>query len=195
MTAGPERPEDIQDEDLIAEVAIGDRQAFEVLMRRHLARSIALAERVVGDPQEAEDIVQDAFFQLWNHADQWRPGEGRFTTWLYRIVLNRAIDVRRRRRPMAPADLLDDRPAPDPDAESLLAARQIAERAEAAVTALPERQRAALALCFQDGLTCQEAAAAMNVTVSAMESLLVRARRAVKASLWPLIRPHEGGKA
>lgn len=194
MTAGPERPEDIQDEDLIAEVAAGNRQAFEVLMRRHLRRSIALAERVVGDPQEAEDIVQDAFFQLWNHADQWRPGEGRFTTWLYRIVLNRAIDVRRRRRPQVAADVLDEHPATEPDAESVIASQQIARQAEAAVTALPERQRTALALCFQDGLTCQEAAAAMNVTVSAMESLLVRARRAVKVSLWPLIRPHEGGE-
>lgn len=195
MAAGPERLNDIPDENLIEDVAAGNRPAFEVLMRRHVKRSIAVADRILGDPGDAEDVVQEVFLQIWHHADRWRPGEGKFTTWLYRIVVNRSLDHRRRSRPLPLDDSALDRPSADPDAEAVLSERQLARQADAAVAALPERQRTALALCFYDELTCREAAKAMNVSVSAMESLLVRARRTVRERLWPLIRPSEGGGA
>jgi RNA polymerase sigma-70 factor, ECF subfamily len=194
MTARPERLEDVQDEDLMADVAAGDRRAFEVLMRRHLKRAIALADRFVGDAGDAEDVVQDAFLRLWNHAETWRPGRGRFTTWFYRILVNRCYELRRRIRPPMVDEAEIDLVSPLPGADAAVHERQLAREAEAALQALPERQRAALALCFYEDLSCQEAASVMRVSVPAMESLLVRARRSVRERLKNIMTPDGGGQ-
>jgi RNA polymerase sigma-70 factor (ECF subfamily) len=179
---------ELSDEALMAEVAAGDRAAFATLSRRHLKRSLALAQRIVGNAQDAEEIVQDAFLGVWRHADGWRGGEASFATWLYRIVVNRSLDYRRRRG-FAPLDEAGDLPTPAPDAYAAVAERQLAASVDTAISALPDRQRAALSLCYYQEMTCAEAAEVMQVSVSAMESLLVRARRLLRAKLQPLIGP------
>lgn len=170
----------------MADVAAGDRAAFTQLTRRHLRRSLALAQRVAGNAQDAEEIVQDAFLGVWRHAESWRGGEASFATWLYRIVVNRCLDYRRRRG-FAPLEEADDLPAPAPDAYAVVVERQLEASVDAAIAALPDRQRTALSLCYYQELTCAEAAQVMDVSVSAMESLLVRARRLLRAKLQPLI--------
>jgi RNA polymerase sigma-70 factor (ECF subfamily) len=180
--------ETASDEELMADVAAGDREAFACLSRRHLKRSLALAARIVGNSHDAEEIVQDAFVQVWFHADKWRGDRSRFTTWLYRIVVNRSLDYRRRRQdaPLEEAlEVADGRP----DAEALVEVGQIAQAVEAALAALPERQRAALALCFHGDMSCSQASKVLEVSVSAMESLLVRARRTVRNRLRTLFEP------
>jgi RNA polymerase sigma-70 factor, ECF subfamily len=174
------------DESLMAEVAAGDRRAFERLSRRHLRRSLALAHRVLGNPADAEEVVQDSFLQVWAHAASWRGDGSQFSTWLYRIVMNRCLDYRRRRT-FEPLDEAGEVPAPVPDALSLVADRQIAARVDAAIAALPERQKAALSLCYYGDVGCGEAARILNVSMSAMESLLVRARRTVRSRLEAVI--------
>ncbi|WP_448192415.1 RNA polymerase sigma factor [Azospirillum sp. sgz301742] len=182
--------DELSDEALMAEVAAGSRPAFAVLSRRHLKRSLGLAQRIVGNAQDAEEVVQDAFLGVWRHADGWRGDGANFTTWLYRIVVNRGLDYRRRRG-FAPLEEAEDLPAPAPDAYAVVAERQLAARVDTAIAALPDRQRAALSLCYYQDLTCAEAAAVLQVSVSAMESLLVRARRVLRAKLQPLIGPVE----
>ena len=86
------------DETLMALVAARDQRALRALMDRHMARTIGLAERVVGGNAEADDIGQEAFLRVWSHAQSFDPRTGRFTTWLYRIVLNLAIDRKRKPR-------------------------------------------------------------------------------------------------
>lgn len=172
----------------MAEVACGNRAAFTVLTRRHLRASIALSQRVVGNAADAEEIVQDAFLSVWRHADRWRGGQASFTTWLYRIVVNRSLDYRRRRG-FAPLEEADAVPSEAPDAIARVTERQYAAVVDAAIAALPERQRAALSLCYYQELTCAEAAQVLKVSVSAMESLLVRARRVLRAKLDPMINP------
>lgn len=183
--------DEADDEILMAEVAAGDRSAFDVLARRHLRRSLAVAQRVVGNASDAEEVVQDAFVQIWANADCWRGDGARFSTWLYRIVVNRAIDYRRRRR-FQPLEAAGEVPDPAAGTEALIQERQLGAVVDAAIAALPERQKAALSLCYYEGMSCAEASEVMQVSVSAMESLLVRARRVVRAKLSSLLRQKDG---
>lgn len=170
------------DDRLLSGIAAGDRHAFATLMERHLARVFSLALRVTGSRADAEDAAQEAFTRVWRKAESWRPGEARFSTWLYRVTMNLCIDARRKPR----ADQLDpDLPVidPAPGAEAVLLAHEQEARVGAAMAALPERQREAMALCYTLGLSNAEAAAAMEISVKAYESLLVRAKRDIRASL------------
>jgi len=162
----------------MALVAARDQRAFRMLMERHMARAIGLAERVVGNA-DADDVAQEAFLRVWRRAGSYDPAAGRFTTWLYRIVLNLAIDGRRRQRHVEIEQALE---VPDgaPGPVQLLMAEERGRWLAAAMAALPERQRAALALFHMEGLSAREAAQVMNVTEKAFESLLTRARSALR---------------
>jgi RNA polymerase sigma-70 factor (ECF subfamily) len=178
---------DATDEDLMMRVGNGDRAAFGELVRRHLDRTVGLAQRVSGSRGDAEEIAQEAFLRVWTKAPRWRAAEAefrgaRFTTWLYRVVVNLGID--RKRRPAHNA--LESVAEPHDPADSALAGiekAQVSARVAAAVAALPERQRAALALCFYEGLSNREAAEILALTPGAVESLLVRARRSLRQTL------------
>jgi RNA polymerase sigma-70 factor (ECF subfamily) len=170
------------DADLVARVGRGDRAAAQVLMARHLPRMLALARRMLSDSAEADDAVQDAFMQLWTHAARWEPGRAKFGTWLYRVTLNKCYD-RLRRRPTAPleaaAGVADSAPGPDASLQNTALSVQI----EAALAALPERQRAAIQLCHYQECGNIEAAEILGISVEALESLLARGRRTLRARL------------
>jgi RNA polymerase sigma factor (sigma-70 family) len=173
------------DAELVARVGRGDRAAAAQLMLRHLPKMLALARRMLSDQTEAEDAVQDAFMRVWTHAARWQPGQAKFETWLYRVTLNKCFD-RLRRRPTltieAAMEVTD--PAPSPAANLENAA--LSEEIEAAMTALPERQRAAIQLCHYQECGNIEAAEILGISVEALESLLARGRRALRARLMHL---------
>ena len=172
----------LADETLMARIAEGDDGAFSTLVARHLDRAVRTAQRLLGDRSEAEDVAQDAFLKLWQHAARWRPEGGRFTTWFYRVVVNAAID--RLRRPRLAA--LDSAPEPADERENAYRDIHRAETAKAVAAAmaeLPERQRTALTLCHYEELGNIEAAEVMGVSVGALESLLIRATRALRDRL------------
>jgi RNA polymerase sigma-70 factor (ECF subfamily) len=174
------------DEALVLRVAAGDREACRVLVERHLARIVAFARRVLGDPAAAEDVAQETFLRLWARADLWRPGRARFTTWLHRVALNLCLDrmARRREAPLDPAvEPRDD----SPSVAALVHGREIARRVDAAIAGLPESQRIAIALCHHQGLRNIEAAEAMGISVEALESLLARGRRTLREQLRDLL--------
>ncbi len=185
---------DLSDEALVALVADGDRAAYAELVARHLDRTVTIAMRVTGSRAEAEDVAQEAFLRLWRDAGRFRPEVSRFGTWFYRIAMNLCLD-RRRRRPAAPLEAAGDTADPAPDPEALIGdARQRTAVAQA-VTALPERLRAAVTLTYDAGLSNAEAAAAMEIGVKALESLLVRARKTLRQSLagWRADGTGQGG--
>ncbi|HVO04677.1 MAG TPA: RNA polymerase sigma factor [Candidatus Cybelea sp.] len=170
------------DDGLLARVANGDRQAYRLLVDRHVDRAFGLARRVLGNKSDAEDVVQDAFLKVWQRAGQWQPGRAQFSTWLYRVVVNRCLDLKRKPITAAldnVAEQSDDRP----DAYEDIVARQRQARIAAAVAALPERQRTAIALSYTAGLSNAAAAASMEISVKAFESLLVRAKRELREKL------------
>ncbi|WP_029009305.1 RNA polymerase sigma factor [Azospirillum halopraeferens] len=183
--------DEADDETLMAGTAAGDRASYDALVRRHLRRSLALARRIVASDADAEEVVQDAFLRIWTHADRWRGDGTRFTTWLYRIVVNRAIDQRRRRN-FRPLEEAAEVPDPAAAADTAIAAREMAAAVDAAIAALPERQRAALSLCYYQGMSCAQASEVLQVSIPAMESLLVRARRMVRSRLHFMNRQKDG---
>lgn len=178
---------DATDEDLMMRIGNGDRAAFGDLVRRHLDRAVAVAQRVTGSRGDAEDVAQEAFLRVWTKAPQWRAADGdfrgaRFTTWLYRVVVNLGID--RRRRPSTSAlEAAGDPADPADSALQSLEKAQLSAQVATAVATLPERQRAALTLCFYEGLSNREAAEILDLTPGAIESLLVRARRSLRQAL------------
>lgn len=172
----------ISDEELVARVAAGDRAAYGALVARHLDRTVTVARRILASGAEAEDVAQEAFLRLWQHAGRFRPGEARFTTWFYRITSNLCLDHRRKRTAL-PLEAAGDPVDPTPDQHAVLERTRTARAVASAVERLPERQRAAIALTYDSGMSNAEAARALDITVGAMETLLVRARRSLRATL------------
>jgi RNA polymerase sigma-70 factor (ECF subfamily) len=170
------------DTDLVARVGRGDRTAAQALMARHLPAMLALARRMLSGRAEAEDCVQDAFLKVWTHAARWQPGKAKFETWLYRVTLNQCYD-RLRKRPAEPleaaADVPDGGDAPDRGLEVAALESEVS----AALEGLPERQRAAILLCHYQERGNIEAAEILGISVEALESLLARGRRALRAKL------------
>lgn len=172
----------VSDESLMVRVCAGDHDAFACLVHRHSRMFFSAAYRMCGQAEEAEDIVQDSFMKLWKNPQAWNPDAGaKFSTWFYRVVTNQALDHLRKKRPQAPvSDLLSD---DAPDALDGLEERQLQANLESAIQALPERQKAALNLCFYEGLSNKEAAEVLGVGVKALESLLMRAKGALRDHL------------
>ncbi|MEA2929487.1 MAG: hypothetical protein QOG38_1915 [Hyphomicrobiales bacterium] len=169
------------DHDLMARVARGDEKAFRLLSRRHLRVALGVARRIVGSDAVAEELVQEAFLRVWLNAPRWRP-EAAFLTWLYRIVINLCLNETRRPQAL-PLGAAGDPPDPAPRADTELAARERDRLVAAAIAALPARQRAAIVLTYHQGLSNAEAAVALDTSVSGIETLLVRAKRTLRAAL------------
>ena len=173
------------DDALMQRIAQGDSAAFSRVVALHMPRILSVAWRMTGSRPDADDVAQEAFARVWINAPKWRPasqGGASLGTWLYRVVMNLCIDRKRRVRPEA----IDSVPEPEddrPDAAYHIAERQMAERVKAAIAALPKRQRAALVLCHYEEMGNIAAAAALNISVGALESLLIRAKRALKDRL------------
>ena len=134
------------------------------------------------DPVEAEDVAQEVFLRVWRQAPLWKPGAARFDTWMHRVALNLCYDRLRRRKETPQADPPDS-PDPGPGPDRGLAAADAGHAVSEAMAALPPRQREAIVLCHYQELGNIEAAELMGVSVEALESLLSRARRALRGRL------------
>src|SRR5437867_986876 len=166
-------------------VGTGDRAACQLLVERHLGRIVTFARRTLGNRSDAEDAGQDVFLRVWAAAPRWRVSHARFTTWLYRVAMNVCLDRIAKKRETH-ADKLPELADPHPEPSVALHASQVARHVSAALAALPETQRIAVTLCYYQGLRNSEAAEVMGVSVDALESLLARGRRAMRASLRPV---------
>lgn len=168
---------------LMRAIADGDRAAFARLMDVHGSFALTLAARLTNSAADAEEVAQEAFLRAWRQAPDWRPAAGaRFRTWLYRVVINLCLD-RRRRQPFVPLDDIAEPEAPDPDGLTRMTEVEGSHLVRSALSELPDRQRAALALSYFDGLSAARAAETMGVSVTALEALLVRGRRGLREAL------------
>jgi len=172
----------IADEDLVVRVAEGDTVAYRELMRRHAAPLRHYTLRLMKQEAEAEDVVQETFLRLWQRAADYKPQAARAKTWLYRIAHNLCIDRLRAKKPVADLDA-DELPPQSASQAALLDEKRRAERLGAALAELPERQAAAVTLVHLEGLSGAEAAQVLDVSEGALESLLSRARKAIKAKV------------
>ncbi|MFS3134358.1 sigma-70 family RNA polymerase sigma factor [Gluconacetobacter sacchari] len=170
------------DDDLLRWSGMGDRDAFDQIVLRHGPYALRTATRLTRDIEAAEDLVQDAFVRAWRHAPDFDGSRARFTTWLYRVIVNLSIDLARRKRPEPLPegfDMTDD----GPSAESRLEAAQERHALVDALQAVPPRQRAAMTLVYDEGLSGAEAARRMGLSAKAVERLLARGRALLKETL------------
>jgi len=182
--ASPRIYEEASDPDLLHWSAGGDRRAFGEVVTRHGPFALRVAARLVADTHAAEDLVQEAMVRAWSQAANFDPRRARFATWLYRIVVNLCIDYRRRARPEPLPDNFDPVDTAPP-ADEVLAAAQRRAAVTRALGELPVRQRAAMTLVYDEGLTGVEAAEVLGVSAKAVERLLARARGTLRDLLLP----------
>jgi len=170
------------DTELMTRLAKGDITALGDIVRTHQDKVLSLSYRVLGDWHRAEDVAQETFLRVHRAAKHYRP-EARFTTWLYRIVVNLCLDEQRKRA--KPAVSLEDA-AVEALAESdgnTAERKEVAEFVRTAVDELPERQRLAVILHRYDGLSHGKISEVTGWTKAAVESLLVRAYTNLRGKL------------
>jgi RNA polymerase sigma-70 factor (ECF subfamily) len=192
-------PSQPSDADLLARSSRGEQAAFRQLLARYLPRLVATARRLLGGDAEAEDVAQEAALRLWRNAARIEVGEAGVGGWLYRVTTNLALDKIRGRRSDGP-DALEFMTVPAEQQRNLVE-RDLSARVDKELQALPERQRLALVLCHYEGLSMSDAGNILGVSSEAIESLLARGRRALRAALadeWKALLPssddHSGGE-
>lgn len=186
------QPEDdgSQDFALMKRIACGDESAFRALLERHQDSVVGTVAKMLGNPSDAEDIAQQVFLRVWQHAKSYRP-DAKFTTYLFTITRNLVFNETRRRsrKKEIPLDTGDssgnhepgDDPHRQPDASLLEAELRIA--VDQAITSLPETQRLAVILRRYENLSYEEIAVVLDLSVSAVKSQLFRARSSLREAL------------
>lgn len=179
---------DTDERALLQEVARGDRAAFKLLYDRHADYVYTLALRLLGNPQDAEEVSQDVFTTLWKKARDIR-GDSKLSTWLHRVTINKSLNFRRsggvmaRVRQVLSLDTADISPADELPAPESERPDRLYEQVEAALTLadlmaqIPERQREVYLLHKLSGLSYYEVAEELSMTLSSVESLMHRAKQ------------------
>jgi RNA polymerase sigma-70 factor (ECF subfamily) len=173
---------------LVARMAARDPAALREAIARHAGALNRIAFRMLGDAHEAEDIVQEACLRLWDHAPRLaaRHAAGtpaaaglRLSGWLSRVATNLAIDRLRLSRRVS-GEEVPERADEAPLADEQMETEELGDTTRALVLALPDRQRAAIVLTYYEDLPNAEAAEALDMNIKAFESLLFRARAALR---------------
>jgi RNA polymerase sigma-70 factor (ECF subfamily) len=167
------------DDALMRRVAARDGEALRQLAQLHAARPHRVAWRMLGDGAEAEDVAQEAMLRLWRDADKWQPGGPGVAAWLTRVATNLCLD-RLRQRARLSGEEVPERADEAPLADTAIERDQARGAVIAALDRLTERQRAAVVLTYYEELPNADAAVMLELNIKAFESLLLRARRALK---------------
>ena len=174
------------DESLMARIGQQDRVAFAVLCERHIGRYLGYATKFLADENLAQDVMQEAFVRVWRYASRWDPAKNtKFTTWFYRVVTNLCLDVKRKEKKLYALEDANNIASDEQGADMKMQNKERSEQLMKALEQLPLRQKKAIMLCYIQELSNKETAEILEVTVSAVEALLVRARRTLNSILLP----------
>lgn len=189
---------ELKDHDLLREIALGNHDCFEILVNRHTQTFFNLAYRTLQNHQDAEDVIQRVFLDLWQNPRRWDERKGaKFTTWLYKVVVNRCLDHKRKHHRSEANHVAYEVADYDSEKDGLgacyqqsserrqiLESKQVLEsqavQLESWISELPESQQTALNLVIYQQLPQKEVADIMETSVKAVESLLSRAKKTLK---------------
>ncbi len=171
-----------RDAALMARIVARDAAAFRAIADAHALALRRIAYRMLGDASEAEDVAQEAFLRLWQHAARWQATGSGIGAWLNRVVVNLCLDRLRRRR-FASDEAVPERADDAPNADAVMEADQHRAAVVACIDALGARQRAAIVLTYYEEMSNIMAANALDMNIKAFESLLFRARAALRERL------------
>lgn len=178
--------EPTDEQQLVARVRAGDVDAYDTLVRRYTERALAVARRLLGNPIDAEDLVQDAFLRALDRISTFDPDRQRFAPWFFRLLINTGLNARRARAVRATEPEPLDARSHDATPDELLERREIRDRFAAAVAKLPPRQQTIVTLYEVDGLSAAEIAQSLDIAPETVRWHLHEARRALRAALAPL---------
>ncbi len=170
------------DADLIFGLKAGDQRALAGLMDRHMQKIHKQAFYMLGDQMAAEDVTQTVFLKTWEHIQDWEAGSAKLITWMRRVTKNACLDILKKKKPIYTDTVPDMEDTSESPFENLSEAQR-SERIKTALGQLPNNQRAALTLSYYQGVSQREGSSIMEISESAYESLLVRARKALKVIL------------
>ncbi len=185
----------LSDEALLEQIKLGSKPAFKILVERYLNKIWRLSFNILNNRQDAEDVTQEVFINVWNHRDQWDAGEAKFSTWLYRVAFNKSIDFKRRQR-QNHVVLDDGIEETGKGAETITAERQQQAIFMECIKKLPEKQMMCLLLYYYEELNIPSICDRLQTTEDSVRSLLKRGRQNLKGILygrfgtdyWPLQR-------
>jgi RNA polymerase sigma-70 factor (ECF subfamily) len=181
-------PTALSDEEVVERVLAGDTSLFEILMRRYNQRLFRVTRGILADDAEAEDVTQDAYVKAFRELAKFR-GEASFSTWLTRIACHEALARARKRRRLVPIDGIDggggppDPPSRDFGPDRELENRELQTVLREAVEVLPDPLRAVFCLREIEGLSTEETADALGLTVENARVRLHRAKRSLRQTL------------
>jgi RNA polymerase sigma-70 factor (ECF subfamily) len=181
-------PATLSDEEVVVRVLAGDTSLFEILMRRYNQRLFRVARGILADDAEAEDVMQEAYVRAFRELAGFR-GEARFSTWLTRIACHEALARARKRRRLVPLfPMSGGGEPPDPPSETLGPQREMENRElqtvlREAVELLPDPLRAVFCLREIEGLSTEQTADALDLSVENVRVRLHRAKRGLRQAL------------
>jgi len=178
------------DTELIQQTVQGDENAFEQLVKKYQHSVFNTVYRCIGNYEDVEDIAQEVFIKIWRKAENFK-GKSKFSTWLYRIVVNQCLDYRSKHKQKLVS--LDEMTEKEQTPESLIfkidhEQRKKAEILRKTIGDLPGRQRIALILSAFEEKSYKEIAQIMEISIASVESLIFRAKQGLKKKLLPMRR-------
>ena len=176
--------------ELIGKAQKGDLQAFEAVLKNHQYYAYTVAFRVLTNDDDAKDVVQECFVRIWKSLGSYNK-KVKFTTWMYKIVINLCYDkLRARKTENERRETISDDFASDIDnPERLLTNKEQAEIIKYVSNRLPEKQRMVFVLRDLEGLTTEEVSQIMEISVESVKTNLSFARKAIRTKLinWRMV--------
>lgn len=175
------------DADLMQAIVVGDETAFNTFYERHSRATLGVLLRLIREPGDAEDVMQETFLQVWNRAQQYDAERASPAAWLTMIARSRGLDFLRKRRPDTPDDFFD--PAFEHDPTLQLVQDESRDRVRQALAQLPPDQRDAIRLAFLGGMTHEQISVNLGVPLGTIKTRIRLGIRRLRALL-----PNNGGK-
>lgn len=175
----PEINDQTEDEVLLALIKENNQAAYRIIVDRYLGKLWRLGVNVLGNEGEAEEVVQESLLTVWKNRKNWEEGSAKFSTWVYRITLNRCIDLKRRRRPMTDTQNIEQTlPCEaNPAADNSMIQDEQNKKLLGMMDSLPENQKNALILFYYEEMDIKEISVRLSTTEQGARSLLKRGKQ------------------